>query len=198
MPFSAEKVDWIVWDDPINEKINGESFPTFPKRSSQSLMVHLAWHHHHHHIPGHRHYEDHLTKLLDNFHIAAIKHLKSKRVGTKSSVRHRHILAVSWRGGRDEVSNMILVGWWVVSEDLSTLGWELVVSKDKPPCHTRYSQSFFLMSRPLSRWSGWIRNIFSKCSFISLQSKLKGFYISFFKESTLYVISFSYSSWRKK
>ena len=144
------------------------------------------------------HYDDHLTKLLNNFHIAAIKHLKSKRVGTKSSVHHRRILAVSWRGGRDEVSNMILVGWWVVSEDLSTLGWELVVSKDKPPCHTRYSQSFFLMSRPLSRWSGWIRNIFSKCSFISLQSKLKGFYISFFKESTLYVISFSHSSCKKK
>ena len=32
----------------------------------------------------------------------------------------------------------------------------------------------------------------------SERSELKGFYISFFKESTLYVISFSYSSCRKK
>ena len=37
------------------------------------------------------------------------------------------------------MSNMILVGW-VVSEDLSTLGWETVVSKDKSPM----SYSLFL------------------------------------------------------
>ena len=98
------------------------------------------------------------------------------------------------------MSNMILVGW-VVSEDLSTLGWETVVSKDKSP------MSYSLFLELLSNEQTFVmmtrlnRNIFSKSSFIILQSErseLKGFYISFFKESTLYVISFSYSSCRKK
>ena len=76
-----------------------------------------------------------------------------------------------------------------------------LVSKDKSP------MSYSLFLELLSNEQTFVmmtrlnRNIFSKSSFIILQSErseLKGFYISFFKESTLYVISFSCSSCRKK